>query len=206
MIITYLGKEFFKIQQGDLVVAVNPIGKDSKEKNSRFGAQIALSTMNHPDFNGFENVTHGDTVPFAISGPGDYEIQGIFLKGIMTESDYAGEKHINTIYTFSIDNISICFLGALTEGKLASSVVEQIDSPDIVFISIGGSGTIDPAQAYKLAVSLDAKIIIPMEFDDKLLKAFLKEGGQETTKTIEKLTIKAKELLDKEGEIVVLAS
>lgn len=206
MIITYLGKEFFKIQQGELVVAINPVSKDSKEKVSRFGARMALSTMNHPDFNGFENVSHGDTVPFEISGPGDYEIQGIFIKGIQTTVQYDGEKYINTIYSFSVDNISICFLGALSEGKLPADVREQIDSPDIVFISIGGSGTMGASEAYKLAVSLDAKVIIPMEYDDKLLKAFLKEGGQESTKSIEKLTIKAKELLDKEGEIIVLES
>ncbi len=204
MIITYLGKEFFKIQQGELVVACNPIGKDSKEKSSRFGARIALSTMNHPDFNGFENVSHGDTVPFEIAGPGDYEIQGIFIKGILTNTDYAGAKYINTIYSFSIEDISICFLGALTESKLSSEVLDQIGSPDIVFIPIGGAGTLGPAESYKLAVSLDAKVIIPMEYDDKLLKAFLKEGGQEGTKSIEKLTIKAKELAGKEGEIVVL--
>ncbi len=205
MIITYLGKEFFKIQQGELVVAINPIGKDSKEKASRFGARIALSTMNHPDFNGFEQVAHGDTVPFAISGPGDYEIQSIFLKGIGTEAEYDKEKYINTIYSFSIENISICFLGALSNGKLPADVREQIDAPDIVFISVGGSGTMDASEAYKLAVSLDAKVIIPMEYDDKLLKAFLKEGGQESVKAIEKLTIKAKELADKEGEIIVLS-
>lgn len=205
MIITYLGKEFFKIQQGELVVAINPIGKDSKEKASRFGARIALSTMNHPDFNGFDNVAHGDTVPFEIKGPGDYEIQGIFLKGIGTETEYEKEKYINTIYSFSIENISICFLGALSNGKLPADVREQIDAPDIVFISVGGSGTIDASEAYKLAVSLDAKVIIPMEYDDKLLKAFLKEGGQESVKSVEKLTIKAKELADKEGEIIVLS-
>ncbi|MDQ5971403.1 MAG: hypothetical protein QG566_349 [Patescibacteria group bacterium] len=206
MIITYLGKEFFKIQQGELVVAINPIGKDSKEKASRFGARIALSTMNHPDFNGFENVSHGDTVPFEISGPGDYEIQGIFLKGVGIETEYEKEKYINTIYSFSIENISICFLGALSSGKLPADVREQIDSPDIVFISVGGAGTMEASEAYKLAVSLDAKVIIPMEYDDKLLKAFLKEGGQEGVKSIEKLTIKAKELMDKEGEIIVLES
>lgn len=204
MIITYLGKEFFKIQQGDLVVAINPVGKDSKEKSSRFGSRIALSTMNHSDFNGFDNVSHGDTVPFEIKGPGDYEIQGIFIKGIQNESTYKGQKYINTIYSFSIDNISICFLGALTDSKISSSVIEQIENPDIIFIPIGGSDTINPTEAYKLAVSLDAKVIIPMEHDDKLLKAFLKEGGQEGLKSIDKLTTKVKELSDKEAEIVVL--
>ena len=99
MIITYMGKQFFKIQQGDLVFALNPISKDSKlsTKTSRFGATIALSTTNHPDYNGFDMVSHGDTVPFEIRGPGDYEVKDIFVKGILTETNLSTKKYINTI-------------------------------------------------------------------------------------------------------------
>jgi threonine dehydrogenase-like Zn-dependent dehydrogenase len=206
MIITYFGKEFFKIQQGDLVVAMNPISKDSKEKVSRFGSRIALSTTNNPDYNGFESVAHGDTIPLEIAGPGDYEAQGIFIKGVMTETELDGKKYITTIYSLSIDGISLCFLGPLSNAMLSAETLGEIDPPDIVFVPIGGSGTIGAADAYKLALSLDAKVIIPMEFDEKLLKAFLKEGGQETVAPIEKLTIKAKELIGREGEIIVLSS
>jgi hypothetical protein len=206
MIITYLGKEFFKIQQGELVLAINPISKESKITGSRFGSRIALSTTNHPDFNGFEMVTHGETTPLTIAGPGDYEVQGIFIKGIMTETVIDGKKFINTIYSLSIEGITLCVLGPITDANLSAAVRGQIDTPDIVFIPIGGAGTISPAEAYKLATTLDAKVIIPMDFDEKLLKAFLKEGGQDNKKAEEKLTIKAKELAGREGEIIVLQS
>jgi hypothetical protein len=43
-----------------------------------------------------------------------------------------------------------------------------------------------------------------MNYDEKTLKAFLKEAGQDGVKSIEKLTIKKKDLEGKEGEIVVL--
>jgi hypothetical protein len=207
MIITYLGKQFFKIQQGDLVVAFNPISKDSKSelKGSRFGANIALSTINHPDYNGFEMVSHGETVPLEISGPGDYEIKDIFIKGIMSEITLDKKKYINTIYSLSIENISICFLGAVTKEKLSTEVIEQIDSPDILFVPVGNDELLTPVEAYKLAVKLEPKIIIPMDYDEKMLKAFLKEGGQDRVSSIEKLTIKAKDLLGREGEIVVLS-
>jgi hypothetical protein len=45
-----------------------------------------------------------------------------------------------------------------------------------------------------------------MDYDDKTLKAFLKEAGQEKVTTIDKLTIKSKELIGREGEIIVLSS
>ncbi len=207
MIITYLGKQFFKIAQGSLVVAVNPISKDSKLslKVARFGSDIALSTTNHPDYNGLDTVSHGESVPFEVKGPGDYEIKGIFIKGIMTESIINEKKYINTIYTFSIDNISICFLGCMSNNKINAETRGEIGSPDILFVPIGNHDLLDPSEAYKLAVSLEPKIIIPMDYDDKTLKAFLKEGGQDKVESIEKLTIKAKDIVGREGEIVVLS-
>jgi L-ascorbate metabolism protein UlaG (beta-lactamase superfamily) len=194
MIITYLGKQFFKIQQGNLVVAFNPISKDSKfsTKLSRFGSDIALSTINHSDYNGFDMVSHGETVPFEIKGPGDYEIKDIFIKGIMTNTDLGGKKYINTIYSLSIENISLCFLGAVSDEKFNASVRGQIESPDILFVPIGNNDLLNPEVAYKLAVTLEPKIIIPMDYDDKTLRAFLKEAGQEKVFPIEKLTIKVR--------------
>ena len=51
---------------------------------------------------------------------------------------------------------------------------------DILFVPIGGDGVLDPAQAYKLAVSLEPKLIIQMHYGDvgdkNALKTFLKEG------------------------------
>jgi len=208
MIITYLGKQFFKIQQGDLVVAFNPISKESKfqDKVSRFGAAIAFSTVNHPDYNGFDTVSHGETVPFKINGPGDYEIKDIFIKGIMTEAVISDKNYINTIYSMAIDNISICFLGVMSKSKLSSEMAGKIESPDILFVPVSNGDIFSPADAYKLAVSLEPKIIIPMDYDEKTLKMFLKEGGQDNVKPIDKLTIKSKELAGREGEIIVLSA
>lgn len=207
MIITYLGKQFFKIQQGDLVIALNPISKDSKLeiKGGRFGSNIALSTTNHPDYNGFDMVAHGDTVPFEVKGPGDYEIRDNFIKGIMTETILNDKKYINTVYFLNIENISICFLGCMSNTKISAETRGDIGSPDILFVPIGNHDLLDPTEAYKLAVSLEPKIIIPMDYDEKTLKAFIKEGSQDKVLPIDKLTIKSKELTGREGEIIVLS-
>ncbi len=211
MVITYLGKQFFKITQGDTVIAINPISKDSKIKDagSHFGAHITLVTTNHPDYNGVSNTSHGDTTPFIISGPGDYEVKGIFIKGILSEATIDGKKYVNTIYSFSIDDISICFMGTLSTPELSSDAREAIDTPDIVFLPIGGGDVLAPSAAYKLAVSLDSKIIIPMDYGAErtkdALRTFLKEGGEEKTAPVEKLTLKRKDLEGKEGDIIVLS-
>jgi L-ascorbate metabolism protein UlaG (beta-lactamase superfamily) len=68
---------------------------------------------------------------------------------------------------------------------------------------------LDHAAAYKLAVQLEPKAIIPMHYGElggkDALKAFLKEAGSEDVKPIDKLTAKRKDLEGKEGEIIVLA-
>ena len=213
MIITYFGKQFFKIQQGEMVLAFNPVNKSSKTGiTAKFGADIALITTNHPDYNGVEQLSHGERAPFAITGPGDYEIKEIFIKGVMSNAvlggppAQAGKKYINTIYSLTVDNINIVFLGALSDSEFSKESREAIDSPDILFIPVGGGGLLDAKASAKLASSLEPKLIIPMDYDAGTLKAFLKEMGEEKAEVVDKLTLKRKDLDNKEGEVIVLKS
>lgn len=205
MIITYFGKQFFKIQQGEMVLSFNPISKDSKSSNgTKFGSDVALITTNHPDYNGISQLSHGEREPFVVSGPGDYEVREIFVKGIMSDSNIGGKKYINTIYTLSMDNIEIVFLGALSDSSLSKEAIEAIGNPDILFIPVGGKDILDAKNASKLSASLEPKIIIPMDYDTESLKAFLKEAGAEGVQKIDKLTLKRKDLDGKAGEVIVL--
>ncbi len=85
-------------------------------------------------------------------------------------------------------------------------ILGEMGDIDILFVPIGGGDVLDVPQATKLATKLEARCIIPMHYDDAALKAFFKEEGVDPIKPIEKLTIKKKDLLEKEGEIVVLNS
>ncbi|MEK7569637.1 MAG: MBL fold metallo-hydrolase [Patescibacteria group bacterium] len=205
MIITYFGKQFFKIAQGDMTIALNPVGKGSKSGvSARFGADIALSTTNHPDYNGTAEVAHGEKRPFVISGPGDYEVKEIFVKGAATDAMLGGKRYVNTVYSLEVDGSTLTFLGALSNPELSKEAHEAIGSPDILFIPAGGEGLIDPKASAKLASALEPKLIIPMDYDDKSLKTFLKELGEEKAEAVEKITIKRKDLEGKEGEVLVL--
>lgn len=207
MIITYFGKQFFKIQQGEMALAFNPVSKSSKTGiTAHFGTDIALQTTNHPDYNGIEQLSHGEREPFVIAGPGDYEVKEIFIKGVLSEATIAGKKYINTIYLFTLDGINIAFLGALGEAELSKEAREAINSPDILFIPVGGKGMLDAKSAAKLASSFEPRLVIPMDYDSGTLKAFLKEMGEEKAEVVDKLTLKRKDLDNKEGEVIVLSA
>jgi L-ascorbate metabolism protein UlaG (beta-lactamase superfamily) len=207
MVITYLGGEFIKVTFGDTVLAFNPISKDSSLKTAKFGADIVLSSINHSDMNGFDQVSFGDKKAFVVSGPGEYEIKGVFVKGHASESNYGGEKRINTIYTVELEGMNICFLGAMDQAELPKEADEAIDDVDILFVPVGGDGVLNAEKAYKLAVSIGPKIIIPIHYGDiggkDALKAFLKEAG-ESPKPEAKLTLKKKDLEGKDADVVLL--
>jgi L-ascorbate metabolism protein UlaG (beta-lactamase superfamily) len=209
MVITYMGGECFKVSQGELTIALNPPSKDSSLKTSKFGSDIVLSTLNHEDMNGVENASFGDREPFAITGPGEYEVRGVAVRGFAGESEYDGKKSINTIYSIALEGMNLCFLGALGSTDLPPAAKQELDDIDVLFLPIGGEGVLDHAAAYKLAVQLEPKAIVPMHYGElggkDALKAFLKEAGSEDTKPIDKLTIKKKDLEGKQGEIMVLA-
>lgn len=207
MIITHHGKQFFKLQTGDRVIALNPIAKDSKFKTSGFGADVALITTGHPDYNGAETVTYGDRVPFIINGPGEYELSGVIFRGYGSKGTDGKKDLMNTIYYFEFDDIKICFLGALYEGTLSTETREAIDDVDILFVPIGGKTVINAETAAKLARTFEAKMVIPMDYgndqESDALKKFLKETSAKDAAPVEKLTLKVRDLAGKEGEVVV---
>ncbi len=208
MIITYHNIEFFKLQTGDTTIAINPISKDSKFKGSRFGADVVLVTTNDKDFNGVENAESKNKDTFVIDGPGEYEIKDIFIRGAMSNSEYGGKERINTIYSLTFDGINVGFLGALSDRELKDSAKAILGDIDVLFVPIGGEGVLNFADAHKLATKLGAKIIIPMHYGDvgdkDALKKFLREGGMEDAKPVDKITLKKKDIADKPGEIIVL--
>lgn len=208
MIITYHGKQFLKLQYGDTVIAVNPIEKTSKSvpKVTRFGADVVLSSSAHPDYAGIETVTFGGKTPFVINGPGEYEIGGMGIYGFASESEIAGYP-MNTVYLFEIDSMRVCVIGPHSSAELPQEVKSALGDVDIVITPIGGQGMIGASQAAAITKKMGAKMIIPVDYgkdqDSDALKVFLKETGSDAQPE-PKLTIKKKDLSQKEGVVFVL--
>ena len=211
MVITHHGGQCFKVTFGDLTLVFDPIAKGGTLPPVRFGADIALVSRNHADMNGVDEVTYGDKKPFAIMGPGEYEYKGVTVRGFLSKSEYGlkkGEKEaMNTIYAVKLEGMTLVHLGALSDAALSPEAKEGIDEIDVLFVPVGGDGVLDAAAAAKLATVLEPRIIIPMHWSGmgaaKALDAYLKEEGGAGEKT-EKLTLKKKDALDKDGDIIVI--
>jgi L-ascorbate metabolism protein UlaG (beta-lactamase superfamily) len=211
MVITHHGGQCFKVTFGDLTLVFDPISKGGTLPGVRFGADIALVSRNHPDMNGVAEVTYGEKVPFAITGPGEYEYGGVTVQGFLAKSRYGlpkgKDEAVNTIYAVKLEGMTLVHLGALSDAALSHEAKEGIDEIDVLFVPVGGDGVLDAAGAAKLATMLEPRIIVPMHWNGmgapKSLEAYLKEEGSAGEK-MDKLTLKKKDALDKDGDIMVI--
>jgi len=212
MVITHHGGQCFKVTFGDVTLVFDPISKKSSLPAVRFGADIALVSHDHPDANGIEEVSYGGKEPFAVTGPGEYERQGVTIQGFLSKG-VAGA--LNTIYAVELEGMMLVHLGALAAAELPQEARENLDEIDVLFVPIGGlpagGGVLSSADAHELAVSLEPKIIIPMHWSmpaqaggaSKTLEAFLKEAGNGSER-VDKLTLKKKDLVGRNGSILVI--
>ena len=215
MVITYYGVSCFKVQVGETVFVFAPPSKKSNYKSPRFQANVVCVSHNHPDHDGYEAISgKGDgNTPMVINGPGEYETNGVYASGILSFHDNEeGAKHgLNTIYSLEIEGIRLCHLGDFGEKSLRPEVKEKIGEVDILFLPIGGETVLDPQTAAKASSQLVPKLIIPMHYGESArgrnpLNEFVKEFGGEDIKPADKLTIKKRDIAQKEEtELVILA-
>lgn len=204
MIITYHGRGHVKLVTGDITLALGPVSKDSKKRQTKYGADVAMLPLLHPDYNGVDNVTHGAKEPFVIKSAGEYEIAGVFVNGFSTRVTRDGKDYMANSYVFNFDGIRVVYLGQIQE-PLKPEQKEVIDEVDVLFVPVGGDGeSLNPYDAAKLATGLEPKIVIPIDHNEKTLPVFMKEMGGEGVQAVDKLTIKKKDIADKLGEVVLI--
>ena len=200
MIITYYGVTCFKIQSGDVVLAIDPYSKEAGLTPPRFETDIVLSTRNNPMSNNTSALAGN---PFTVTSPGEYETKAIGVEGVA-----AGD---HTIYIIEWEGMRLCHVGALNEKELPDETRERIGTPDILFVPVGGGSAIDAEEAVHLINAIEPRIVVPMHYAFPgfsalplgAVDAFLKEIGSSPAPE-ERLTLKKKDVPQEEMKVVVL--
>lgn len=210
MVITWYGQACFKIQSGDLVIAIDPFSREIGLTPPRFKTHVVLVTHDHFDHNNSETFPEN---PFVISGPGEYDVKGIYAHGIQTfhDKNEGKERGVNTVYLITMEDIKICHMGDFGEKELRKETLEEIGDVDILMIPVGGNYTIDAEEAAGIINQIEPRVIIPMHYKIPGLKVnidgvekFAKEMGVKAKDAEEKLTIKKKELPEEGQRVVIL--
>ena len=161
MDLVFLGHSSFRLHAEGMVVITDPFPEFlSLRMESRPAAVVTVSNT-HPNHSAAQ-VVAGE--PRVFSAPGEYEYNGIVVRGVMTPmpADVPHEQR-NVAYTIEIDGVSICHLGDLTQ-PLTTRQVDELKPADVVLVPAGGHCAISLDQALQTVQDLDPRIVIPMHF------------------------------------------
>jgi L-ascorbate metabolism protein UlaG (beta-lactamase superfamily) len=197
-----------------ITIITDPFTKDYGLTPPRVGADIVLVSHDHDDHNNIKTIT-GE--PFIIEGPGEYDVKGVFIKGVYSYHDTSkgAERGINTIYIIKAEDMKICHLGDFGEAELSNNQLDKIGEVDILIVPVGGVYTINGTEAIKIINQIEPKIVIPMHYQIPKLKIeggkiklnsvdkFLEEIGEEKEK-LEELSIQKKDLIEEKMRVVVM--
>jgi len=146
-----------------------------------------------------------------ITGPGEFEIGGVFITGVQTNRKIkkSPQELRNTLYVFDYDGVTVAHLGDIQ--KVPSQTdIENLGGVDVVLVPVGGGGSLNAAKAAEIVSLLEPGIVIPMHYqlpESSLklssLSRFLKEMGVGKIEPIPSLKM-TRSSVPTEARVVVL--
>lgn len=172
-----------------------------------------IVTVSH-DAAGHNNTDAVKGAAHVISGPGEFEIGGVFITGVQTDGGGSGKKAKeqvrNTLYVFDYDGLTVAHLGDLKQVP-PQTEIESLGTVNVALVPVGGGGGLNAAKAAEVISLLEPSIVVPMHYstpDVKLsldsLNKFMKEMGLSKPEPQPSLKVSKTSLPD-ETHVVVLA-
>ena len=146
-----------------------------------------------------------------ITGPGEFEIGGVFITGVQTNrrTKSSAKELRNTLYVFDYDGITIAHLGDIQKVPNQTEV-ENLGGVNVALVPVGGGGSLNAAKAAEIVSLLEPGIVIPMHYqlpESSLklspLSRFLKEMGVGKIEPVPSLKV-TRSSVPTESRVVVL--
>jgi L-ascorbate metabolism protein UlaG (beta-lactamase superfamily) len=145
-----------------------------------------------------------------ISGPGEYEIGGVFITGIqMRQGKKQEDSRANILYVFDYEGVTVAHLGDL-DYVPSQGQIESLGAVDVALVPVGGNEALSAARAAEVISLIEPSIVIPMHYrtgGEKLeldeISRFLSEMGVSEPETSKSLSVTKTGVPD-ETQVVVL--
>ncbi len=172
-----------------------------------------IVTVSH-EASGHNNTGAVKGTSHVITGPGEFEIGGVFITGVQTDGGGTGKKAKeqvrNTLYVFDYDGLTVAHLGDLKQVP-SQTEIEALGTVNVALVPVGGGGGLNAAKAAEVISLLEPNIVVPMHYstpDVKIsldsLNKFMKEMGLSKPEPQPSLKI-SRTSLPEETHVVVLA-
>ncbi|MFX0145700.1 MAG: MBL fold metallo-hydrolase [Candidatus Hodarchaeota archaeon] len=209
MEITWYGLSCFRLTERGLAsVVTDPYAPGVGLPDVKLRGDIVTVSDDKPSHNHVKAVKGKRRV---IQRPGEFEIGGVFIIGIlMTPKDGKKKKtQANLLYVFDFNRLTVAHLGNLSYVP-SQAEIENLGAVDIALVPVGGGGALTPSQAAEVISLIEPSIVVPMYYKTakegpKLgtVARFLSEMGTAKLDPLPSLKIR-KGGLSSETQVVVL--
>ena len=184
MEITWYGHSCFRLTERLMATVVTDPYDTVNIGYSALKLKADIVTISH-DVSGHNNTKAVKGTSHIITGPGEFEIGGVFITAVQTNSNDTKSKDElrNTLYVFDYNGITIAHLGDLKRVP-SQKEVETLGAVNVALVPVGGGGGLNAAKAAEVISLLEPNIVIPMHYATKgsklkldSLDKFLKEMG-----------------------------
>ncbi len=165
-----------------------------------------IVTISH-DAPGHNNTTAVAGAAHCLVGPGEYEIGGVFITAIVTDSGRDSTRNVTYVYDY--DGLTVAHLGDMQKVP-SQTQIEALEEVNVLLVPVGGGNSLNAAQASELVSMIEPNIVIPMHYQLPGLKLkledvdrFLKEMGVTEPRRENSLRLSASSLPE-ETETVIL--
>ena len=212
MDITWYGNSCFRIiERGMAAVVTDPydpeiIGFDY----GKLRADVVTVSCDRPEHNYIKGIR---SKAFEITGPGEYEIGGVFITGVRINGSKRKKNAdgvSDTIYVLDYSGLTVAHLGELNSIP-SQTEVEGLGEVHVALVPIGGETSLNASKAAEVISLLEPRIVIPMHYgtpENKLplapLSKFLKEMGLNQVETVDTLKLSSVNALPEETRVMVL--
>lgn len=211
MEITWYGHCAFRVGERSRYILMDPYGPEMGPELTRKAAEMVTISHDDPGHN-YARLASGRT--YVISGPGEYEVAGVFVTGVRTyhDSEQGRERGMNTVYVVQFDDLILCHLGALGHVLTQEQVEElgELADIDVLLVPVGGRTVLTAARAAEVVALLEPRIVIPMHYKVRGLntegdtaKRFLNEMAMEEPEVVDVLRV-TKAQLPEQTRVVLL--
>jgi len=211
MEINWYGHSCFRISdRGSATVVCDPYDSEVVGYETLKLKADIVTISHHSPSHKYQKAVKGS--PYVISGPGEYEIGGVFVTGLCTDSRRKNgtDQPINSLYLINYFGITVVHLGDMMHVPTQTEV-ESLGPVHIALVPVGGGSALNAAKASEVISLFEPNIVIPMHYATGDSKAeldpigkFLKVMGLSEVETLPSLKVTNPDTLPEETQIVVL--
>ncbi len=210
MEINWYGHSCFRLtERGMATVVTDPYDhREAGYEALKLRADIVTVSHDTPAHNYMDGVKG---VEHVITGPGEFEIGGVFVTGIQTNHRSAKDSSLrNTLYVFDYNGITVAHLGDLNHVP-SQTEIEALGNVHVALVPVGDGSSLNAAKAAEVISLIEPSYVIPMHYKTpaSLMKLdpvskFLKEMGLTDVDTQPSLKIASTSGLPEETRVLIL--